>query len=212
MNQLQPTPFLDFNHPDIQQYVDAHTDATLTPELRVIQLYYAIRDGFWYNPYQLNLNRSALFASTIVNKTQAYCVEKAILLAAGARYLGVPSRLFFGDVRNHIATEKIQQLLQSDVLAFHGGTELFLEGKWVKATPAFNRSLCEKLNVEPLDFDGKEDSIFQEFDKTGRKYMEYLHFYGVFDDFPYELFLTSLQNHYPFLAETMTDLEINLQE
>jgi transglutaminase-like putative cysteine protease len=210
MIQLQPTAFLDFDHPAVQNYVATNTLATDPPEVRVIQLYYAIRDDFWYNPYQLNLTPEGMRASTIVSKSQAYCVEKAILLAAGARFLGIPSRLFFGDVRNHIATEKLQQQLQTDVMAFHGGTELFLQGKWVKATPAFNRSLCEKLQVEPLDFDGVKDSIFQEFDKSGRQYMEYLHFYGVFDDLPYALFLSSLQKHYPFLAEKMVDLKIDL--
>ena len=80
------------------------------------------------------------------------------------------------------------------ILVFHGAAEMFLNEKWLKMTPAFNKKLCEYLRVEPLEFDGETDSIFQEFDKSGNVFMEYLHDYGDFDDLPYELYLAELTN------------------
>jgi hypothetical protein len=84
------------------------------------------------------------------------------------------------------------------VFVFHGYTELFLEGKWVKATPAFNKSLCEFIGVHPLEFNGREDSIFQEYD-DGVHFMEYIHFHGTFSDIPLDYFIATLRKHYPHL-------------
>jgi hypothetical protein len=114
--------------------------------------------------------------------------------------VGIPSRLSFYIVRNHIATERLAQALERDYLVFHGAAELFLDGRWLKTTPAFNRRLCEFLGVDPIEFDGTNDAIFQEYDREGNVFMEYLHEYGAFDDMPYEMFLDELDKHYPHLT------------
>jgi hypothetical protein len=121
------------------------------------------------------------------------------LLAASARAVGVPSRLSFYIVRNHIATEKLERALKKNYLVFHGAAEVFLDGRWLKTTPAFNAGLCKYLGVEPLEFDGTRDSIFQEYDHQGNVFMEYLHEYGAFSDLPYELYLSELGKHYPHI-------------
>lgn len=139
-------------------------------------------------------------ASKVLPKTRAYCVEKALLLAAAARSVGIPSRLSFYIVRNHIATERLAKALEKDYLVFHGAAEMWLEDKWVKATPAFNKRLCDFLGVHPIEFDGRSDAIFQEYDRSGNVFMEYIHDYGAFEDMPYELFLDELDKHYPHLT------------
>src|SRR5690606_10572550 len=128
---------------------------------KAIALYYFVRDNFRYNPYQLNLTEEGLKASNLLSRTDGYCVEKAALLAALARVIKIPARVGFAKVSNHLGTSKIEQVLGTNVLVFHGYTELFLNNKWVKATPAFNKQLCSRFNVEPLDFNGVDDSIFQ---------------------------------------------------
>jgi transglutaminase-like putative cysteine protease len=198
-NYLKTTEFLDFDSQEVQDFVEKYTKPQQTDVQKAVALYNAVRDGFFYNPYKLDLRRNGLKASTLLKRDYGYCVEKAVLLAAAARCVGIPSRLVFANVRNHIATEKLEIILQTNIMVFHGSTELFLEGKWVKATPAFNKTLCEKLNVAPLEFTGKEDSMFQEYDKKGRKYMEYLHQYGSFEDLPYNLFLAELAKYYGHL-------------
>ena len=70
----------------------------------------------------------------------------------------VPSKVGFADVRNHLCTPRLRALMGSDVFIYHGITELFLDGKWVKATPTFNIGLCERFGVIPLDFDGHADA------------------------------------------------------
>ena len=62
----------------------------------------------------------------------------------------------------------------TDLFVYHGYTDLCLDGKWVKATPAFNLALCTRFRVKPLEFDGRDDSIFHPFDEDDRRHMEYL--------------------------------------
>lgn len=196
---LQPTEFLDFDTEIVRQFAHENTIHTDSDREKAVALYYAVRDGFQYNPYVLDLRREGLKASNLLTRNRGYCVEKAILLAASARAVGIPSRLSFYIVRNHIATEKLEKALKKNYLVFHGAAELFLDGRWLKTTPAFNKSLCDYLSVEPLEFDGTADSIFQQFDKAGNLFMEYLHEYGAFADFPYNLYLQELETHYPHI-------------
>lgn len=202
MNEfLQPTEFLDFDKESVREFAEKNTVGAKTEKEKAIALYTAVRDSFQYNPNILDLRRTGLRASDLLKRNRGYCVEKAVLLAACARAVGVPSRLSFYIVRNHIATEKLEKLLRKNYLVFHGAAELFLSGKWLKTTPAFNKQLCNYLKVEPLEFDGETDSIFQEYDKSGNVFMKYLHDYGAFADLPYELYLSELKKHYPHIFE-----------
>lgn len=201
---LQPTEFLNFDDESVSEFAGRNSFGAKTEKEKAVKLYYAVRDGFQYNPNILDLRRKGLQASDLLKRNHGYCVEKAVLLAASARAVGVPSRLSFYIVKNHIATEKLEKILRKDYLVFHGAAELFLDGKWLKTTPAFNKSLCKYLNVEPLEFDGTADSIFQEFDKSGNVFMKYLHDYGNFADLPYNLYLDELRKHYPHIFENQT--------
>jgi hypothetical protein len=193
---LKPTEFLDHDRPEVIEFARRHSGPHDSVREKAAALYRGVRDSFHYDPYLLDLRRSGLRASTLLGKSRGYCVEKAVLLAACARAVGIPSRLSFYIVRNHIATDRLEKLLKRDYLVFHGAAEMFIDGRWLKATPAFNRQLCEFLGVEPLVFDGTRDSIFQEYDGYGGKFMEYLHEYGAFPDLPYEFYLAELSKHY----------------
>jgi transglutaminase-like putative cysteine protease len=111
-------------------------------------------------------------------------VGKAALLAAAARALGIPARVGFADVRNHLCTPRLRAWMGSDVFYFHGDAELFVRDRWVKATPAFDRALCERFGVPALPFDGVTDSLFQPCDRGGRRHLEYLRARGSYADVP----------------------------
>ena len=207
---LQPTEFLNYDDESVLKFAETNSAGAKNETEKAVKLYYAVRDGWQYNPYKLDLRREGLKASNLLSRNYGYCVEKAILLAASARAVGIPSRLSFYNVKNHIATEKLEQLLKTNTLVFHGAAELFSDGKWLKTTPAFNRQLCSYLKVEPLEFDGKSDSIFQEYDKAGNVFMSYLHDYGAFDDLPYQLFLDELNKYYPHIFGNEKYTEGNL--
>jgi hypothetical protein len=85
----------------------------------------------------------------------------------------------------------------TDLFAYHGYVELHLEGKWVKATPAFNLALCRRFRVKPLEFDGRSDSIFHPYDEDERLHMEYVRERGTFADVPTEEIQRTFRELYP---------------
>lgn len=198
---LKSAEFINSDHPRVQDFVSAKTDHIDGLEEKITALYYAVRDGFRYDPYRLDFSREAMKASHLVSRDYGYCVEKSCLFAASARALGVPARMGFANVRNHIGTAKLEALLQTNVLVFHGYAEIYLNDQWVKTTPVFNKELCELLNVEPLEFNSREDAIFQQYNRSGGKFMEYLYDYGHFADVPYDIFMGELVKFYPHLKE-----------
>jgi len=202
---LRPTQFIDSDALAVTEFARSATDDTKMDIEKGVKLYYAVRDHIRYDPYAIGFDPSAYKASSVLAARVGFCVQKAILLAAVARAAGIPSRLGFADVRNHLTTERLRKLMGTDVFAFHGYTELYLDGIWVKATPAFNRSLCERFKVRPLEFDGKSDSIFHPFDTEGRKHMEYLRDHGHFADFPFERMVRAFEEQYAHLFRKAAD-------
>jgi len=166
---------------------------------KAVALYYAVRDGVRYDPYRIDLRPGAMCASAVLRRGSGFCVTKAVVLAAAARTHGIPSRLGFADVRNHLTTERMRRAMRTDLFVFHGYTELHLDGRWVKATPAFNISLCERFDVAPLEFDGRRDSVFQQYDRKGQRHMEYVRYRGHFPDLPLDEMLAAFEEHYPWL-------------
>lgn len=194
---LCSTPFLDFHHPAIKALVSTLTSETT--EAKVQELYYIIRDTIRYNPYTVTDGTDALKASFGLENQQAYCIPKSALMVAASRALGVPARLGLADVRNHLASQKLLDWLGTDLFVMHGYADLWLNGKWVKCTPVFNRDLCEKFNVAPLEFDGIEDAIFHSHTLDGSKHMEYVHDHGTFADVPSDFILHTVAATYPRL-------------
>jgi len=205
MQELAPylvnSYFIESDHPDIQEFAKKVSAQAKTPAEKVQVLYYAVRDGWRYYPYHLRLKKEALRASYILQKDYGYCVEKSVLFASCLRAIGIPARLGFANVRNHLATKKVEEYLRTDLMVFHAYTEVFLHNRWIKLTPVFNKTLCERLNVAPLDFNGQDEAIFQESDKSGQPFMSYEKEYGHFADLPLALFIQELRHYYPHIFE-----------
>jgi len=199
---LAPTFFIDSEHPRIAAFAEHSAQGAKTDLDRAVRLYYAVREGIRYSPYGIKFEPQRFQASDVLTRGVGFCIQKSVVLSAAARALGIPARLGFADVRNHLATEQLLEHLQSDVFVFHSYMEFFLNEKWVKATPAFNNSLCDKLNVAPLEFDGTHDSIFHPFDTSGEAFMEYLTDRGQHADLPYRQMVTAFVQAYPHLFES----------
>lgn len=196
---LEPARFIDSDHPLVMRFAEQHRGADADPRLQAISLYHAVRDEIRYNPYSFSADPQTLKASYALQAGESYCVPKALLLAACARHCNIPARIGLADVRNHLSTPRLLELLRSEIFAMHGYTELFIGERWVKATPAFNLALCRLFKVEPLAFDGLHDSVFHPYNQEGERYMEYLADHGQFADLPEELFFAHLSKTYPHL-------------
>ena len=199
---LAPTEMVDSDHPAVLAFAQAHAQGGSDTE-RAVALCTAVRDGFRYDAYRTDLTPQGMKASTVLANGFGWCVPKAALLAAAARAAGIPARLGFADVRNHLSTERMRQFMGTDTFYWHGYTELWLDGAWRKATPAFNQELCQRFGLLPLDFNGVDDSIYHPFDRSGARHMEYLAQRGSFDDVPLAQMLADFHRHYPLWMASM---------
>lgn len=195
-DHLAPATMVDSDHPAVIAFAQQHAQGA-TDTQRAVALYHAVRDGYRYDPYNTALTIHGLKASTVLATGIGWCVPKAALLAAACRAAGIPARLGFADVRNHLSTARMRASMGTNVFYWHGYTEIWLDGAWRKATPAFNLQLCERFGLLPLEFDGVSDSIYHPFDRSGARHMEYLAQRGSFDDVPLAAMLADFHTHYP---------------
>ena len=197
---LASADFVDSGASSVAEFARHAAGRASDPLARAVRLYHAVRDDIVYTPYCDFTDPATFRASAVLAHRAGFCVGKASLLTAAARAAGIPARIGFADVRNHLCTPKLRALMGTDTFIYHGYTDLYLDGRWVKATPAFNRELCEKFGVRALEFDGREDSLFQPFDAAGRRHMEYLRDRGARADVPVAEIMAAFAEHYPGLA------------
>ncbi|MGD2122693.1 MAG: transglutaminase family protein [Gemmatimonadota bacterium] len=209
---LRSGTYVDSDHPEVIRFSErvaglpaesgmAGVEGMSAAEARekAVAIYYAVRDEFRYEPYHIDLNPDAMKASSLLDRGFGFCIAKAVLMAAAARVQGIPARLGFADVRNHLTTERLRRSMGTDLFVYHGFAEILVGDAWVKATPAFNRSLCERFGVDTLEFDGIHDSVFQPFDNVGNQYMEYVRHHGSYADLPLEDLRMAFEEAYPQL-------------
>jgi transglutaminase-like putative cysteine protease len=194
---LAPTEIIDSDNDAILAYaMEAIENTDDDPISKAVKLYYAVRDPIWYNPYLPFYRPEHFRASNVLSNGQAFCVGKASLLCALGRAAGIPSRVGFATVRNHLATRQLLEFLGTDLFVYHGFVEFYLGGLWVKATPAFNLELCKRHKVIPLEFNGREDSIFHPFNAEKKQFMEYVDFHGTYADIPVAEIVKSWERTY----------------
>jgi transglutaminase-like putative cysteine protease len=211
MTYLKSTYFFDFEQNSIQNLIAQFKADTLSNKEKAIGIYTQVRDHWKYDPYTISLSEAKYRASYIAKKQYGNCVEKSILLIACLRGLDIPARLHLGKVKNHIAVERLREKFGSNELTPHGMVSVYLGNKWLKMSPVFNTSLCEKLNVKPLDFDGENSSFLQQYNSEGTRFMEYIDDYGYFDDVPVDFMIKNIKEHYPHIFDTnekMTEFKL----
>jgi len=186
---LTPTWFVDSDSDAVGRFAATAVGDATDPTEQAVRLFVAVRDGFRYDPYNTDHRPEAFRASAVVASTSNWCVPKAVLLTAAARRTGIPARLGFADVKNHLTSAKLSAQMQTDLFAWHGFSELLLGDRWFQLSTAFNIELCRKFGVKELSFDGTDDALMHPFDEAGNRHMEYVRKRGSFDDLPLERIL-----------------------
>ncbi|MEV6948452.1 transglutaminase family protein [Streptomyces sp. NPDC051172] len=197
---LAETEFLDHTSAEVRRLV-ASAAADGTPVERAVRLYHAVRDGIRYEVYGADLSRAGLRASSVLRRGSGMCLHKSVVYAAALRAAGIPSRLVLTDVRNHLASPRLLDLLGGDVFHQHCLTAVHLNGRWLRATPVFNRTLCRLYGIPELAFDGTTDSVHHAYGSGGALRMEFLREHGEFDDLPYDFVLDDLLRAHPRLFD-----------
>jgi transglutaminase-like putative cysteine protease len=198
---LQSTAFVDSDSSEVRAFVSRGLDGVgLSATDKAIGLFNAVRDQIKYDPFHLPLAEDDYRASRIAKKPSNFCVPKAILLTAALRAAGIPAAVGFADVKNHLNSPKLSDLMGTDLFIYHGYVALWLRGRMFKVTPAFNTELCQRFGVRELIFDGEHDALFHEFDTRDHRHMEYVNDRGWFADPPIAHLLSELRTTYPKLA------------
>ncbi len=195
---LKPTFVIDSNSKAIQEKATSLTERYSSQKEKAKELFYFVRDKIKYNPYLALCSIEDYRASKTLQRREGFCIQKAVVLTAVARAIGIPARLGFADIRNHIAPKELIDLMGTDIFFYHGYSEFWLDSKWVKATPAFNIEMCDKFDIKPVEFDGSSDAIFHERNKKGELHIEYMKYHGTFADLPFKEILQVFVDKYPF--------------
>jgi len=150
------------------------------------RIFYFVRDEIKYTWEIPPYSHEYYVASKILMDGKGYCVQKAVLLVALARSLGIPSRLRFADIRNHKLPKDIEEKRRTNLFIYHGYAELFITGKWIKVTPLFDPEVHDKKGMPLVEFNGKDHAMLPRFDEKGNPWFEYVRDHGHYDDLPLE--------------------------
>lgn len=181
---LAPTPTFDFDNESVRQKANELAEGKHGQVEMAKALFYFVRDSISYNLYVPKHMPEHFRASNTLARGSGYCVQKAVLLVALARAVGIPARLCCAKIRNQLVPPRVLERLKSDIFPWHGYAELYLGGRWVKATPAFDIRMCRVNRLVPVEFDGRSDAKFPTHNSDGRPHVEYLLDRGPFDDVP----------------------------
>jgi transglutaminase-like putative cysteine protease len=192
---LAPAEYVDSDHPHILAEAERAAPRDASPAEKARALFYLVRDIRY--GYVDNDDLEVYRASSVLTRRYGYCVGKASLYSALCRAAGIPARVAFADVTNHLATPRLLEAVGTNVFAWHGYSEVLLGGQWVRVSPTFNASLCAKFGVAPLEFDGVGDALLQAFDTAGTQFMRYLRTHGSFHDVPAKFLRQEMARLYP---------------
>jgi transglutaminase-like putative cysteine protease len=195
---LGPTWFLDSDHPDVIAFAESVCSEAKagTDQERAVALFLAVRDGWRYDPYETGRLDDDYRASGVLARTSAFCIPKSVLLSAACRAVGIPARLGFADVRNHLQSEKLLEKMGTDLFIYHGYSEIWIDGQWHKVSSAFNKEMCARFGTKVLEWDGTGDALMHPFDESGNRHMEYVRQRGSFVDLPLAEILTAFDETY----------------
>jgi len=194
---LKPTPVIDCNSAPIQEKIRNLTKGQEDIVEKAKSFFYFVRDKIKYNMYVPKSLPEHFCASNTLSRGEGYCVQKAVLLTALARGVGIPAGLGFARPRNNLLPERMLKRLGTNILPFHGYAELYLDGRWVKATPAFDLNMCQRNRIIPVEFDGKNDAMFHSHNRNGKLHIEYLADLGhYYDDLPLDRLRQTLTQHF----------------
>ena len=181
---LKPTQIIDCDIGTIQEKAHQVTMGQEDVVEKAKSLFRFVRDEIKYNPFLPRYLPEHFRASNTLARKEGFCIQKAVLLVALSRAIGIPARLGFAVIRNYLLPEKVAEMLETNVLPDHGYAELYINGRWIQATPALDIETCQKNRIIPVDFDGRNDAKFHSHTQDGKLHIEYLFDRGPHEDVP----------------------------
>ncbi len=184
---LRPTATIDFDTKSVRDKARELTAGLETDREKAVALYYFVRDEIRHNAYAPLYDIDLYKASAVLKAGNGTCQQQSVLLAALARAVGIPARLGYIDIRDHLLSATFREMIGGiNILPFHGYAELYVDGKWVHASPAYDIETCRRKRFVPVEFDGVNDAKDSPYDQDGNPHVEHLKYHGPYDDFPWD--------------------------
>lgn len=184
---LRSTEVIDCDSRPIKDKSYEITKEAQTDREKAVALFYFVRDKIKHDPYAPGYSLEDYRASVTLNRGYGFCSHKGILLTALARAAGIPARPGFVDIRDHLLSPKFLKLIGGDnLLIYHGYAELFIDGKWLHASPAYDLEKCQQNGFIPVEFDGTADAKDSPFNIKGEPHIEHVCDHGTYQDFPWD--------------------------
>src|SRR5471030_704822 len=127
--------FIDSDSPQVIAFAKQVTAGARDQCEAALRLYTAIRDGIIYDPYVDFANPSNYRASSVLAAGRAFCIGKSALLAASARAVGIPARVGYADVRNHLTSPRFYEKAKTDRFIWHSYTNFTWRGAGSRRRP-----------------------------------------------------------------------------
>ena len=171
---LAPSPGVDCEDGRIRDLSARLTRGLSSSREKAAALFLFARDQVRYVPYAPFESIEDYLGPVVLERGYGFCTQKTSLLVGLCRAAGIPARFRYADLVNHNMPGRLEWVMQSNRMIFHTYAELFVEGKWLKATPSFEHSLCEKMGWRLVEFDGTADAVLPATDLSGRPHIGYL--------------------------------------
>lgn len=184
---LKCTEIIDCDTKSVRDKAQEITEGLETNREKAIALYYFVRDEIKHNPYAPSYEREKYKATATLQRGNGHCEHKSVVLVALCRAIGIPARLGYVDIRDHLLSDKFRKMIGGDnLLIQHGYVEIYIDGKWVHACPAYDLTTCQKSGFVPVDFDGINDAKDSPYDHERKPHIEHVKDHGHFEDFPWD--------------------------
>ena len=193
---LRPTFAIDCDSKSIKEKAQGLIKGRDGDIEKAKSVFYFVRDEIKYNPYAASDLLEDYRASVILERGEGFCVQKAVLLAALARAADIPGRLRSAVICNYLLSDKLIELMGTTLIVFHGYNDLYIEGKWIKATPTFDLVMCQENRIIPVEFDGRNDAVFHSHNSDGELHIEYVQLHGHYDDLPFDKIVSMIVQAY----------------
>jgi len=193
---LEPSAGVNSDAPQIQTLARELTSGSRNEKESAARLFRYTRDTFRYNPFAPFLSIEDFLGTSLLKRGYGFCTQKSALLIALCRAVGIPARFRFADLVNHNLPGRLGQVLGTNRMIYHAYAEILIEGRWLKATPSFEKALCDKMGWRLSDFDGRGDAILHATDLQGRPHIEYVLDRGVSASLPLQKMLDTWLKEY----------------
>jgi len=185
---LGPTDVIESEQPAIRDLAQRLTAGLDSPPDKARALFDYVRDEIVYNFAPLLATRSDWRASATLARGDGFCQQKALLLAALARAVGIPSQIGFQHLKDYKLLEtRYVSVLPDGVIPFHGLNALYLNGRWIWADATLDAGLSERRGYRLVEFRADEDMLLPATDLAGRPHFDFLAEFGPYPDLPVAL-------------------------